>query len=467
MDGFLREALARMPLAEAVLWLWRWCADDEFLQGLYQHWRGRSYEKVLTFETLVNLVADALLKHDGSARQSFERAAELDALPTSMVAAYGKLRRIPIPLSQGFLVECTERLGAVMPVLTEKRLPASLQAYQVVIIDGKTIKGLAKRLKPLRGVPGGALGGKTVVALSLNSGLALAMRAHPDGHANEVRLLPDLILEVRGLVTDNRLWVGDRAYSYPELLKVLADKEDHFVIRLRSDITFTPAKGNRVRRSRDPRGRGVQEQWGQLGRATGRHHIDVRRITLDRGDEEPIVLVTNLLDAQCYPASDILELYLSRWGIEQAFQQVTEVFSLKHLIGSSPEASIFQFSFCLVLYNMLQVVRATLASIENRSVETISTEKLFGDVREQLIAWGVLIGACATIVSWPDPKGPDHVSRRLAVLLKSVWTPRWIKAPPKRRKSPYLPRSTRTHLSAHQVIEKSRAQRKCSQGPAK
>jgi len=461
MDGFLREALARMPLAEAVLRLWRWCADDEFLQGLYQHWRGRSYEKVLTFETLVNLVADALVKHDGSARRSFERAAELDALPTSMVAAYGKLRRIPLALSQAFLAECTQRLGAVMPIHTEKRLPPSLAGHQVVIIDGKTIKRLAKRLKPLRGMPGGAVGGKTVVALSLNSGMALAMRAHPDGHANEVRLLPDLVPEVRRLVTYNRLWVGDRAYSYPELLKVLADKEDHFVIRLRSDITFTPVKGGRTRRSRDSRGRGVQEQWGRLGRSTGRHHIDVRRITLDRGDEDPVVVVTNLLDARCFPASDILDLYLSRWGIERAFQQVTEVFSLSHLIGSSPEASVFQFSFCLVLYNMLQVVRATLASIEHRTVDTISTEKLFGDVREHLMAWGVLIGARATVVSWTDPTGPDHVSRRLAALLKSVWTPRWIKAPPKKPKSPHPRRSTRTHLSAHQVIEKSRTQRKC------
>lgn len=456
MDGFTREALARLPLAEAVLWLWRWCADESFLRGLYQCWRGRSYEKVLSFSTLVGLVADALLKHGGSARRSFERAAEVDALPTSMVAAYGKLRRIPIALSEAFLAECTQRLGQVMPVPTEGRLPPSMEGYQVVIIDGKTIKRLAKRLKPLRGMTGGALGGKAVVALSLNSGLAIAMRAHPDGHVNEVRLLPDLVLEVRRLVTDKRLWVGDRAYSYPELLKTLAGEQDAFVIRLRSDITFTPAKGGRVHRSRDSRGRSVREEWGQLGRSTGRHHIDVRRITLDRGDEEPIVLVTNLLDAQRYPASDVLELYLSRWGIERVFQQVTEVFNLSHLIGSSPEASVFQFSFCLLLYNMLQVVRATLASVEHRAVETISTEKVFVDVREQLIAWGLLIGPPATILSWPNPEDSDQVLGRLAVLLKSVWTPRWIKAPPKKRKSSYPARSARTHLSAHQVIQKSK-----------
>jgi len=177
-----------------------------------------------------------------------------------------------------------------------------------------------------------------------------------------------------------------------------------------------------------------------------------------------VVLVTNLLDAQCYPASEVLELYLSRWGIERAFQQVTEVFSLSHLIGSSPEASVFQFSFCLVLYNMLQVVRATLASLERRSVETISTEKLFVDVREQLIAWGVLIGSRALVASWADPEGPDHLPQRLAALLQSVWTPRWIKAPPKKRKGPPPPRPTRTHLSAYQIIQESKTTRRCSQG---
>lgn len=460
MDDFSREALARMPLAEAALGLWRWCTADAFLQGLYQHWRGRSYEKILRFQTLVELVADALLKHNGSARRSFELADEAKTLPTSIAAAYGKLRRLPIGLSEAFLAGCTQRLASIMPTPTETRLPPSLEAFEAVIIDGKTIKRLAKRLKPLRGMAGGAVGGKAVVALSLNSGLAFAMRAHPDGHANEVRLLPDLILEVRKLVANRRLWVGDRAYSYPEMLKELAGEEDHFVIRLRSDITFTPSKEAGVRRGHDASGRGVREEWGRLGRATGRHHIDVRRITLDRGKEDPIVLVTNLLDAQRFPASDILELYLSRWGIERAFQQVTEVFNLRHLIGSSPEASVFQFSFCLLLYNMLQVMRATLASIEHRAVDTISTEKLFVDVREHLIAWGLLIGPSATISGWPDPKGVACVRNRLRMLLKSVWTPRWIKAPPKKRKSPHMVRRKRKHLSAHQVIQKSKTTRR-------
>jgi hypothetical protein len=36
---------------------------------------------------------------------------------------------------------------------------------------------------------------------------------------------------------------------------------------------------------------------------------------------------------------------LQRWGIEQVFQKVTEVFHLQGLIGGTPKATIFQFAF--------------------------------------------------------------------------------------------------------------------------
>ena len=452
MDGTMREILDRLPLAEGVLWLWGWIADDAFLDDLYQHWRGRSYEKVLTFPTFVHLIADALLKREGSARQSFERADEADALPTSIQAAYGKLRRVPIALSQAFLSRCTERMRMVMPPLTGQELPVSLASFDVVIIDGKTIKRLAKRLKPLRSAAGGAVGGKAVVALSLSSGLALAMQAHADGHANEVRLVPGLLSQVRHLVAGARLWLGDRAYSYPERLKGFAEQGDAFVIRLRSDITFTPDADRPARKERDGSGRRVRQEWGWLGRPTGRHRIYVRRVTLERGEEESVVLVTNLLDERSYPVTDLLDLYLLRWRIERVFQQVTEVFSLKHLIGSSPEASVFQFAFCLLLYNLLQVVRAVVAANEQRPIETISTEKLFTDVREQLVAWTLLIGPVITAMTWRKPPTPEQASTHIYELLRSVWTKRWIKAPPQKRK-PARQRLRRTpHVSAHKVL---------------
>ena len=61
------------------------------------------------------------------------------------------------------------------------RSPRSLSSYRPIVFDGKAIKKVAKRLKPLRGASGGLLGGRTLVALDVRNGLALAMHGHPDG----------------------------------------------------------------------------------------------------------------------------------------------------------------------------------------------------------------------------------------------------------------------------------------------
>ena len=107
--------MARLPLAEAVLTLWRWAADADSVDQIFDENRGRCYEKILTFSTIVCLVRDALLEYDGSGKQSFEEAQDRGELDASFRAAYGKLGRIPIPVSTAFLAGCTARLRRDLP----------------------------------------------------------------------------------------------------------------------------------------------------------------------------------------------------------------------------------------------------------------------------------------------------------------------------------------------------------------
>jgi hypothetical protein len=46
-----------------------------------------------------------------------------------------------------------------------------------------------------------------------------------------------------------------------------------------------------------------------------------------------------------------------RWGIERVFQKSTEVLHLEHLLGTTPEGTLFQLAFCLLVYQVIQVVR--------------------------------------------------------------------------------------------------------------
>ena len=161
-------------------------------------------------------------------------------------------------------------------------------------------------------------------------------------------------------------------------------------------------------------------------------------IRLLRPEDKDLVLVTDLLDPDLYPAGDLFWLYSERWGIEEVFQQVTEVFGLEGLIGGTPQACIFQLSFCLLLYNMIQVVRGHVAEGYACDTENISTEKLFDDVEEQLIAWNVMIAPEATIRYFERELDQDSVKARLRTLLGGTWSDTWVKSPSQRhhRKTP-------------------------------
>jgi len=162
----------------------------------------------------------------------------------------------------------------------------------------------------------------------------------------------------------------------------------------------------------------------------------VRRLTVSRPGEETIILLTDLLDAQPFPANDLFELYRARWGIERVFQQITEVFHLQTLIGTTPQGTVFQCAFCLLLYNLVQVVRAYVATAQARPVPSISTELLFDDVQRQLVAFTELVPPVQVEPLFPLLPSAEALRAQLTTLLAAVWTPRWLKAPAKKRKTP-------------------------------
>jgi Transposase DDE domain len=449
------QTLARLPLAEAVLTLWRWAADADTVNQIFDDHRGRCYEKIFLFSTIVGLVRDALLEYDGSGQQSFEAARDRGELDASVRAAYGKLGRIPIPVSSAFLAGCTARFSDIYPEDPTARtpLPRSLDEYEVVVFDGKAIKRVAKRLKALWGAAGGLLGGRALVALDLRTGLAVAMRAHPDGDANEVRFVGDLVPEVRRLIAAKRLWIADSSFCDLTQPARFAESGDGFLVRYHPKVPFYADPARSAREGRDGAGRRYVEEWGRLGSPRNKKRLYGRRIVLERPGEKEVALVTNLLDATAIPAVDLLSAYLSRWGIERMFQQVTEVFGLGHLIGTKPEGVIFQFAMCLLLYNLIQVVRGVIAVEVDRPREEISGEKLFQDAERQMIAWSETVTLDETIAHFQGEWTAPRVKVRLSELLGGVWRDRWIKAPPKKKTPAKKKVRKRTHSSVYRILE--------------
>lgn len=457
---FSLEVLKRLPLAEAVLRLWQWIDHTTTLDDLFDRNRGGGYQGDLKFSVMVNLIHDALLEFQGSGRKSFQHARQHNRMPVSDQAAYEKLRNLPATVSEAFLAESSDCLVELVPITEGAQRPdtaGGLQEFSVVIFDGKATKKIPKRLKPLRNSQGGIVGGKGLVALEMWTGLVIAMSTDEDGDANDSRLLPDLLPMVHRR-RDKILWVGDRQFGDPKQIALLSERDvDRYILRFHAKTPFYPDTTRPTRTGTDHRGREYREEWGWLGNARNKHRCYVRRITLYREGEENIIVVTNLLDGDVYPAVDILDVYLQRWGIERVFQTITEVFSLIRFIGTTPRGTLFQLSFCLLLYNMVQLIRTYVAEGANMPVAEVSTELLFDDVRRQQIALHEMLPPPQIIEQLKPPLATaEHMRTRLSQLLHPLYTKRWRKAPAKKHRPPANTKKKREHASAHRILQQHR-----------
>jgi len=457
VEGFCADVLTRLPLAEAAWMIWRHVLEDGFLKGLFEVHRGTGHEDKISFASLVRLINDALWEHQGSGRQAFQAARQAGQLEVTDAAVYGKLRRLPLALSEAFLQQATDRLRQLLPDRGEEALPASVRGWQVLVVDGKKLKKLPKRLAALREVSGKVLGGKVVVGLLLNEGLIVTMQASPDGEANDAPLTPGLLAGCQECVAGRHLYVADRQFCDLKIPRLIALEGHAFLIRYSRKMRFFP---EREREFQDAQGRRVSEAWGYLGRPDEPRRMYVRQITLHRPGEEDVILVTNLLDETAVPAEDLLEVYLARWTVERVFQQITEVFHLQKFVSSTPQGAIFQFALCGLLYNVIQVIRRYIGDLQQRPARSLSSEMIFGDVCDQLTATSVLVPGEELLEFFRGPRPVAEIKAKLATLLADQWSPLWIKCPAKKKRPPPIRRSIPGgHSSAWKLIQHAKSQR--------
>jgi hypothetical protein len=415
MNSFESELMRRSPLAGCVLELSDHVFNPGLLAEIYDQHRGRCYEDVLSFDSFLVLMRDALVRYGGSAHKLFVELENTGDHPVDESNFYRKLGRMPVPVSRALLREGSKRLAELMPGPASV-LPKCFDGFEVVIGDGKKIKDAAKRLAPTRGFSGSLIGAKALVAIDARTGLALAMSDSLDGLTNDVPLVPELMQQLIQVIDRPILSVWDRQFGEPKTMRMFMVRPgDVFVTRVKETLTFT---ADSCVKTIDSQGRRVIDEVGFCGH--GKTRMPVRRVRLIRPGEDDVILVTNLIDPQLYSAADLLELYAKRWGIEQIFQQVTETFSLQHLIGSAPKAVLLQFSFCLLLYNMMQVIKAYVAQDGAVLITLISMHYLFDHTRRQLQAW-----AYHTSSTWPaSNRTASAMRQRLAQLLKGIWNPK-------------------------------------------
>ena len=117
------------------------------------------------------------------------------------------------------------------------------------------------------------------------------------------------------------------------------------------------------------------------------------------------------------------------------------------------------FSFCLFLYNLLQVTRGYIAEAQRRKPDTISSEMVFYDVHRQLVSLTELAEREAVIEYFQTPCTTDELIEHVQALLADVWHDRWIKSP-KKKKTPKKKSTTVIkggHTSLYRIIQASKS----------
>jgi hypothetical protein len=470
MEGsFDRQVLAKVPLAEAVLSLLSWCLNEQVLTDAYDRHRDRCHTRLLSFPDFVRLLWDCLSGPWASARSGLVKAAEQGRLSVSLKAFYGKLARVPTALTLGFFRAAVGRLRQAFPEDWEAG-PPSLRPFQTLLFDGKVVKHVPRRLKPLRADQVNAcklLGGRALIACDRWQGLVYDLVVDADGEANEIKRVAELLASLRATLVGLFLVVGDRAFGVFEVCRNILGSGGQFLLRQHGATTFEPDPDRPAVTTTDRFGRRVVQQWGAIVRgkqtkAKPRERIPVRQLTVER-DQQALVLITSLTDPAAYPVDDLLDAYLDRWDIEQVFQTVTEVFHLNRLFSTTPGGMLFQLALCLLLYNVIQVVKQYVAHHQQREEKSISTEMLFRDVTEELIAATRLLGADEVVTLVGTFARPADLRRRLDELLADCWCARWQKANYKprdpsrpKRDQPTKRRQTKAHDSVYRILQRSR-----------
>jgi hypothetical protein len=180
-------------------------------------------------------------------------------------------------------------------------------------------------------------------------------------HALLARLRPGLLL------------LGDRYYPSCDILKKIVERGSHFLIRAKDSMNLTPIKyfedGSYIAKitSRRSGSVGVNEV---VVRVIEYHVYNKEHEIVGRGR-----LITSLVDADKYPASELVKLYHERWEIEMGFDEIkTHIMNgdLKGLRSKTPMLIRQEFWGLLLAHYVIRKTIYEAADLAERDPDSIS-----------------------------------------------------------------------------------------------
>ena len=349
----------------------------DLLDRMFEETAQRQHCGELLFSSVVNLLG---LVATG-VRKSINDAylAEKEEFSVSVISVYAKLRKVETEVTRQMIVQTACRLAEVVRHLNLRRTPL-LRGYRTKIIDGNHLPATEHRIGELRKTRSGPLPGHTLVVLEPDLMLATDVFPCEDGHAQERSLLPQVLKTVRR----KDLWIADRNFCTTDFLFGIAQQDGCFTIRQHASTLTYELLGQRRKIGPCPTGM-LFEQRMRVRHPDGRSMI-LRRVTVKlkkptRGGETEIHVLTNL-PKRAADARMIARLYLRRWTVENAFQELGQALHSEICTLGYPKAALLSFCVALLAYNVISVVKSAMAVVHGAAAEreTVSGYYLAGEI---------------------------------------------------------------------------------------
>jgi len=349
----------------------------ELLDGIFKETAQRQYCHELLFSSVVDLLAMVATGVRKSVNDAYQ--ADKERFTVSVISVYGKLKGVETDVSREMIRQTAQRMAKVVHRLQPRARPR-LRGYRTKIIDGNHLPATEHRIAELRKTRQGPLPGQALVVLEPDLMLATDVFPCEDGHAQERSLLPQVLKTVQ----PRDLWIADRNFCTTTFLFGIAQRQGTFLIRQHASTLHYDLLGKPRRIGRCPTGT-IYEQQMQLYQQDGSSMV-VRRVTValskpTRNGETEIHLLTNLSQTKAN-ARTVAELYLGRWTVENAFQELGQALHSEIKTLGYPKAALLSFCVALLAYNVISVVKTALAAAHGTALprERVSGYYLAGEI---------------------------------------------------------------------------------------
>jgi Transposase DDE domain len=443
--------IAASPMAVMVRMVLERLLPAAAIDRLFQDRAQTQYTKELLFSTCVKglcLVVCRMFKSIGATY-----AKHRDEYGVAIKNVYAKLQGVePVVLQalvQHSASEAQTHIRALLPNATPH-----LPGYRLRILDGNKLAATQKRLLGLRGHSAAPLPGQSLVIFDPDVNVIVEALFHQDAHTQERALLD----QVEPLIQAGDLWIGDRNFCVIDFLQRIKTKQACFLMRHHAQVTL---------KTQGEFSQAVETTTGWVSEASvwlcrddqelfTARLIRVRLKSPTTAGETEIRLLTNL--PATVLAEIVAKLYLLRWTIEAAFQALTVNLRCEIDTLAYPPAALFGFAIALMMYNVLSVAQAALASahgsekIEKEFSGYYLVEELAGEYR------GMVIALPAEEWQFLDGLSFQEFIGILKTIAQGVRLERYRKAPRKPKKPSLRIADDTPHVATAKILDKKKLQ---------